>query len=125
MNFITLKSGAVINAAHIIHATQSEHAGQIAIVLTDEPTPWLESMSIEDFQNLLRGPAVTPIVSPIVNLDKLRHGEPCSFTYYGTVKHGVIEEIGYSDTLGDSFVKIASSDQVYTLWPSDGEVNRD
>jgi hypothetical protein len=120
MNFIPLKSGAVINAAHIIHATQSEHAGQIAIVLTDEPTPWLESMSIEDFQNLLREPAVTPIVSPIVNLDKLKKGETCSFTHEGVVKHGIISGFAYSN--GAPYIKMIHDGDYYTKFLNTGEV---
>ena len=96
MNFITLKSGAVVNTANIIHVTQSEHQGQIKLVLTDEPTPWLESMSLADFQALLRGPAQTPIASPIVNLDDLKPGKACCFTREGVVRHGLIEYFDYT-----------------------------
>lgn len=93
MNFIKLPSGVVVNTDHIIFVKQSEHDGQIQFVLTDERTPWLESMSIEDFQNLLRGPAVTPIVSPVRELKRFTKGDPVRFWVDGVDKHGIIDRV--------------------------------
>jgi hypothetical protein len=116
MNFIKLPSGVVVNTDHIIFVKQSEHEGQIQLVLTDERTPWLESMSIEDFQNLLRGPAVTPMVSFTVDLDKLKPGEPCQFTHENGVKHGLIERLEVTD-YGDIAIRITSDGEPYTVIP--------
>lgn len=78
-----------------------------------------EDMTAEQLDDLLRGPA---IVDPVINLDKLKENAACQFTYEGKVKHGVIEEIG---CFGESFIGIRSDGEIFTLWPSDGEVNLD
>lgn len=121
--FITLPSGLRVNTAHIIHYGESEHSGQIKLVLTDEPTPWLETMTAEQLDALLH--SGSPIVEAVVNLDRLRIGNACSFSYGGDVLHGVIHDINYSEPLGEPWVQITSHGQLYTLWPRDGEVDRD
>jgi hypothetical protein len=119
MNFITLPSGSLLNPVYISHVNrEKDGVGIIIYTVHDEVFP--ESMSIEDFQNLLRGPAVTPIVSPIVNLDKLREGEPCSFTYEGTVKHGIISGFAYSN--GAPYIKMIHDGDYYTKFLNTGEV---
>lgn len=58
MNFITLPSGSLLNPVYISHVNrEKDGVGIIIYTVHDEVFP--ESMSIEDFQNLLRGPAVT------------------------------------------------------------------
>jgi hypothetical protein len=123
MNFILLPSGTLINSANIFTVYPSGD-GVMITGTPDGEDRFHEKMSIEDFQNLLRVPVVTPIVSPIVNLDKLKEGETCSFTYGGSVFHGVIEEISYSDKLGDIFIRVTSDGESYEVWVSDGEVNK-
>ena len=122
MNFIKLKSGAVVNTAHIIHVSQSEHEGQIKLVLTDEPTPWLESMSIEDFQNLLRGPAVTPLVSAIIDLDQLKTGGAVQFYHSGVVKHGIIDWFHCESNTPS--IRISSGEDSYSKDIFSGEVSK-
>lgn len=117
-NFILLPSGTMVNVAHIISVRPKDSG--LDIFTTEGPFMAPESMSLTDFQNLLRGPAVTPIVSFTVDLDKLKKGEPCSFTYEGTVKHGIISEFGYSN--GAPFIKMIHDGEYYTKFLNTGEV---
>jgi hypothetical protein len=117
MNFIKLPSGCLLNPFYVRTAYPRDNG--IRIVLNDS-THADELMSIEDFQNLLREPAVTPIVSFTVDLDKLKKGETCSFTYEGTVKHGIISGFGYSN--GAPYVKMIHDGDYYTKFLNTGEV---
>jgi hypothetical protein len=119
MNFIKLPSGSLLNPVYISHVNrEKDGVGIIIYTVHDEVFP--ESMSIEDFQNLLREPAVTPIVSPIVNLDKLKKGETCSFTHEGVVKHGIISGFAYSN--GAPYIKMIHDGDYYTKFLNTGEV---
>jgi hypothetical protein len=115
--FVTLPSGTRINVAHLIHFKQSEHEGQIHLILTDEPTPWLETMTLEQLDALLHPPQ-SPIVSPVLDLDRLKPGTACQFTYEGLVRHGVIHSMD-----GGSFepnIYITSHGQSFLLMPQSG-----
>lgn len=118
MNFITLPSGLRINTAHIIHYGQSEDEGQIKIVLTDEPTPWLETMTLGELDALLSPPS-SPIVDGVVNLDNLRPGKACCFTYEGKVKHGVIIHFWTDETREDACLRVKSDGVRYDMWTSE------
>lgn len=121
--FITLPTGTRINTAHLIHYKQSEHESQIQLVLTDEPTPWLETMTVEEMDALLSPPS-SPIIESVVNLDKLKPGAGCQFTYEGQVKHGVIEAIliGEDENKEVPYISISSSGRSLSLYLSDHEI---
>lgn len=116
--FITLPSGLRVNTAHIIHYGQSEHDGQIKIILTDEPTPWLETMALFEMDALLQ-PQGTPIVSPIIDLDKLKPGSACQFSRDGKTRMGVFNRIGklrYSDQHeGTPYFEVISDGETYQI----------
>lgn len=126
--FITLKSGCRINAADIIQYAQHFQKPEklwIEVRSTVEgENEKLEDMTAEQLDSLLYPPQ-SPIVSPVIDLDRLKTNAACQFTYEGQVKYGVIEEIGYSGSLGDSFIGLRSDGERYTLWTSDGDVQRD
>lgn len=126
--FITLPSGKRVNAADIIqYANHFQKEGKVWIEirsLVEGENEASEDMTAEQLDALLNPPS-SPIVESVVNLDRFRTGNACSFSYGGDVLHGVIEDIDYSDSLGEPCVKIVSQGQTYTLWPRDGEVNRD
>lgn len=124
MNFITLPSGVRVNTSHIIGYRDSDSKkvrivhnilGQDGKLLEFE-----EDMTAEELDSLLRGPEQTPIVSPIVNLDNLKEGEPCSFTYEGKVKHGVLERFEHCSSSGP-YIEIVSSGQGFTKYLKTGE----
>lgn len=80
-----------------------------------------EDLTAEQLDDLLHGPA---IVDTVINLDKLKPGASCQFTYEGQVKHGVIQEIEYSDVSGEPYILIHSRGDSYTIWPKDGTIDR-
>lgn len=113
-HFITLPSGLRINTAHIIHYGQSEHVGQVKLVLTDEPTPWLETLSLEQLDSMLNPPQ-SPIVSPVIDLDRLKPGAACQFNpHEAKSKHGVIERIEVTD-YGDIAIRVTSDGERHTM----------
>lgn len=126
--FITLPSGLRVNTAHIQGYRPLTDVNKTMLMLDWEDgcgsKVISESMTAEQLDALLNPPS-SPIVESVVNLDRFRTGNACSFSYGGDVLHGVIEDIDYSDSLGEPCVKIVSQGQTYTLWPRDGEVNRD
>lgn len=91
--FIKLPSGCLLNTA-IISYVKEEGSG-IVIFVKDCERPTPESISMDDFLTLLQ-PQQSPIVSPVVDLDNLKPGAACQFTYEGQVKHGVIEHFDYT-----------------------------
>jgi hypothetical protein len=118
MNFITLPSGVHINADKLVWY-YSRDSG-VRYQLDGDSDPSNENMSLTDFQNLLRGPEQSPIVEPVINLDRLKPGSACCFTYEGTVKHGIVSEFGYSN--GAPFIKMIHDGDYYTKFLNTGEV---
>jgi len=117
MNFIKLPSGSRLNTAHIIRVKQSDDPDQIELILTDEPTPWLETMTLEELDALL-SPASSPIVEAVVNLDRLREGAGCCFTYEGLNRHGIIQEIHSGSVEPNIFV--LSQGERFQVMPKSG-----
>jgi hypothetical protein len=119
MNFITLPSGLRVNTAHILEYRQLAD-GKLLIVQSvfDSAalrfTNFVEDMTVEELDSLLRGPAVTPIVSFILNLDDLKPGKECQFSYGGAVKHGVIDEIRHSSS--EAYLHVTSDGDKFTVW---------
>lgn len=110
--FITLKSGCRINAAHIV---------QYSAFLPNPEKLWIEVSSGVEGENekcedmtaseldALLSPPSSPIVDSVVNLDKLKPGAGCQFTFEGAVKHGVIENIN------SAFINIVSGGVNYSV----------
>lgn len=120
--FITLPSGLRVNTAHVILVRKhpdAERVIQLSIVGGDK---WMEEvLSLEEWDALLN-PTSSPIVESVVNLDNLKHGKACQFTYHGEVFHGIIHECGYSEPLDEPWIQILSHGEMYTLWLKGGEV---
>lgn len=118
MNFVTLPSGLRANTAHIIHYGQSEHEGQIKLILTDEQTPWLETMTPEHMDRLLRPPAVA---STILDLRLPKVGDPVMFHLNGQDKHGIVEKVDRGDNQSYTIVDISSGGEMFRYWPDSGD----
>lgn len=112
--FITLPSGLRVNTTHIIHYGQSEHDGQIKLILTDEPTPWLETMALFEMDALLQ-PQGTPIVSPILELRLPRPGEAVCFKREGKHRHGIVVSPQVED---DKIIIVSDGDEYQYDLPS-------
>jgi hypothetical protein len=128
MNFIQLPSGAILNPSCVRLVVNSDNGIRIDIGPNEKTDAIYELMSIEDFQNLLCGPAVSPIVSPVIDLDRLRVNAGCCFTFEGKVKHGVIEEmsIGFDEVQNRvPLILMAHKGNIYRFWPKDGTVEID
>jgi hypothetical protein len=116
MNFITLPSGCLLNPFYVRTAYPRDNG--IRIVLNDS-TYADELMSLMDFQNLLRGPAQTPVIEPIINIDKLRTGCGVQFTYKNTVKMGVFGGFRTEETRDAACLRFRSHGDIYEMWTDD------
>jgi hypothetical protein len=116
MNFLKLKSGEYINPNLVTWMSPYEDGTRYQLANDTNERFNFERISIEDFQNLLRGPAVTPLVSHIVNLDDVKPGKPCQFTHETGVKHGIIDRLEVTD-YGDIAIRITSDGERYTIIP--------
>lgn len=91
--FIQLPSGLRVNTAHILEYRELS-LGKLSIVQSayqglDGRFPQIhEDMTAEQLDALVNG---SPIVDPVINLDKLKRGSACCFTRDGKVRHGTIE----------------------------------
>jgi len=112
MNLVKLPSGNVINAEKILWAVDAQ--GEIRYRLEGDSDDYVRepNMALDDFLALLHGPA---IVDSLVNLDKLKPGSPCQFTYEGRVKHGVIDRIDHSSS--EAYISLSSGGDGFTYWP--------
>lgn len=94
--FITLPSGCRISSTDIIqYAQHFQQPDKLWIEVrssVEGENEKLENMTAEQLDDLLNPPTAA-IVSPVLDLDNLRPGKSCQFTYEGQVKHGVIEDI--------------------------------
>lgn len=96
--FITLPSGLRINTAHILHyryIRESDSVGYTRVTLSESnedglPFQFDEPMTAAELDALL-SPSSSPIVDSVVNLDKLKHGAGCQFTFEGVVRHGIVD----------------------------------
>lgn len=118
--FITLPSGVRINTAHLVLARRSEHEGQILLGLTDETTPWLETMTLEELDALLQ-PQQSPIVSPVRELKRFTKGDPVRFWVDGVEKHGIVDRV-FTDP--PQAVWAVSDGVKYSFDPWDGSTVR-
>jgi hypothetical protein len=112
--FITLPSGTRMNTSKIISYRKEDNG--VAIFTTEGPFMAPESMTLEQLDALL-SPPQSAVVDPIVNLDNLRTGKACSFTYEGQVKHGVIKdfEVFFLNKVPFSSIRITSDGEDYDL----------
>lgn len=109
-NFIKMPSGCLLNTDIITFVT--EEGGGIIIFVQgcDRPTP--EAISMEAFMALLQ-PQTAPIISPVLDLDRLKVGNACSFTCEGIQRHGIIASV-----TGSGVIHILSSGDEYCYDPS-------
>lgn len=118
MNFIKLPSGTYINAEKVVWAAQV--GTELRYRLHGDADNWnTEVMPLDDFLALLQ-PQGTPIVDCVLNLDKLKPGSACQFTYEGQVKHGVIEVISHSSS--ESYIQMISNGDRFILYPRRGQI---
>lgn len=119
--FIILPSGTAVNTAHIISARREDNG--LAIFTTEGPFMAPEDLTMEAFLALLSPPS-SPIVDSVVNLDRLKPGSACQFTFEGVVKHGVIEGIliGEDAFREAPYISISSSGKSLSLYLTDHKI---
>lgn len=112
--FITLPSGLRINTAHIkFFFENSKMPGKTVIHTADSDPPTItEDMTASELDALLSPPS-SPIVSPVLDLDRLQPGAACQFTCDGVNRHGIISSI-----TSTGVIHILSSGDEYCYDPS-------
>lgn len=112
MNLRHLPSGTVINADHLLWACEVEGSTRYQLVSETEHTVE-RGLRLDDFLERVN-PEQSPIVDPVINLDKLKPGAACCFSGAdGNIQHGFIEHFGVDHATpyvsgtshGDRFVK--------------------
>lgn len=109
--FITLPSGLRVNTAHILEYREVSPRKTVIIQNTvlkdingfDAVEQVHEDMTAAELDALL-SPTSSPIVEAVVNLDKVRLGSACQFTYKGKVKHGLISAFCGGENQAEIFI---------------------
>jgi hypothetical protein len=112
--FITLPSGLRVNTAHILEYRESTDSETPTVIIAQtvlredgDPVSFCESMTAEQLDDRLRGPA---IVTPVVLADQIELGKPIEFFWEGKTKGGILK--GVSD-LSNGLHLIIQSDGDY------------
>lgn len=111
--FISLPSGLRVNTAHILEYKEwTQGTVSITQAVQDPEGGRLvfeETMTAEQLDDLLRGPATSPIVSPILELRLPRPNEPVMFKWDNRWKHGIVQ----SPQVEDDKIIIVSDGEEY------------
>lgn len=114
--FIRLPSSTLLNRDRI-HTAHPFQEGTIKIWFSSIEGDWIqEKMSMADLEALLNPPS-SPIVESVVNLDNLKPGKACCFTFCGQVKHGVIKDfqVDHVNKTPFSSIRMTSAGTDYNL----------
>lgn len=126
IHFITLPSGFRVNPAHICGYRGISNIKKTMVIVDWEDGYGnkciTEDMTAEQLDSLL-SPPQSPIVSPVIDLDRLKPGAPVHFkTPSGEHRHGILEFIGTN--YGSAFLSIRSDGEQFTIFPEQQNISK-
>lgn len=120
-HFVKLPSGNIINANLVTWFGEYDNGVRYQLA-NDGHENFNHEPKLTENQFLSILQPSSPIVSPVVDLDKLKHHGSCSFSFNGLVKHGVVESM--SSVNGHTVLNLVSGGKCYQKYVFTGEVVR-